>query len=280
MQLRTAITYTAPLLSASLALGTLAAPATAASLNTGESFGTDGLIFTEDTKVTFTFGNTFGAYVSSLGLYEVNGNTPTSVQTLFAEQWAADKGHASSGSDWLGTCGEASSTVANCTAEFTFKANVEYALGLSSWSRTGSDDVAGDFINTVFSTNRLNSFSGDGRRRVAVANGEETQQFLFGSHGTAIYSGEEDGLSNMFLEPNDEQAFPNPEDFASGNPLSGLLALGIDDRGNNNDRDFQDMVLWAQAERVGSRDVPEPSAILGLTAMAGGLATLRRRRNN
>ncbi|WP_170188290.1 PEP-CTERM sorting domain-containing protein [Geitlerinema sp. P-1104] len=278
MQLRTAITYTAPLLSASLALSTLAAPATAASLNPGEKFGTDGLLFTEDTRVTFTFGNTFGAYVSSLGLYEVNGDTPTQVQGLFTEQWAADKDHADSGSDWLGTCGQEDSTVVNCTAEFVFKANVEYALGLSSWSRTGSDDVAGDFINTVFSTNRLNSFNGDGLRR--FANGEQTQQFLFGSHGTAVYSGETDGISNMFLEPNDEKAFYNPEGYTSGNPLAGLLGLGIDDRGNRNDRDFQDMVLWAQAERVESRDVPEPSAILGLTAIAGGLATLRRRRRS
>lgn len=88
MQLRTAISYTAPLLSASLALGVLAAPATAASLNPGEMFGTGGLLFTEDTKVTFTFGNTFGAYVSSLALYEVNGSTTTQVQSLFTEQWA------------------------------------------------------------------------------------------------------------------------------------------------------------------------------------------------
>lgn len=155
---------------------------------------------------------------------------------------------------------------------------MEYALGLTSWFRTGSDNVAGEFINTVFSTDRLNSFRDNNLRR--NSNGQETQQFLFGSHGTAVYSGDTDGMSNMFLEPNDEYAFYNPEGYTSGNPLAGLLALGIDDRGNRNDRDFQDMVFWAQAERVGSRDVPEPSAILGLTAMAGGLAALRRRRHS
>lgn len=254
MQLRTALTYTAPILSASLALGALAAPAAAFSMNSGEKFGTDGLLFTEDTEVTFDFGNTFGAYVSSLGIYEVDGTTTTLAQELFTEKWAAD---VDSSSDWKGTCGEDGSTVANCTASFLFKANVEYALGLSSWYRTGSDDVAGRFNNTVFSTDSLNLF-----------NGENTQQFLFGSHGA--FDGE---------DANEHQAFPNPEDFISGNPLAGSLALGIDDRGNNNDRDFQDMVLSAQAKRA-SAGVPEPSVVFGLAAMAGGFASLRRRRDS
>ncbi|MCC5898327.1 MAG: PEP-CTERM sorting domain-containing protein [Phormidium sp. BM_Day4_Bin.17] len=262
MRLPTAITYTAPLLGASLALTAFAAPATAFSLNTGESFGTDGLIFTKDTKVTFTFGNTFGAYVSSLGLYEVNGGVASEVKTLFAENAAADVGKQSDAHDWLGTCGNDGSVVENCTASFLFKANVEYALGLTSRYRN-----SGNLVNTVFSTNSLNSFSGNSSSR--VANGEETQQFLFGSHGA--FDGE---------DANEHKAFPNPGNFVSGNPLSGPLALGIDDRGNRNDRDFQDMVLWAQAERVDPRDVPEPSAILGLTAIAGGLASLRRRRHS
>lgn len=256
MQLRTAITYTAPLLSASLALGVFTAPATAFSMNPGEKFGTEGLLFTEDTKVTFNFGNSFGAYVSSLGLYEVNDNSATEVETLFSEQWATDIGKASSDDDWLGTCGENGSTVANCSAEFTFKANVEYALGLASWNRTGEDNVAGSFVRTVFSTNSLNSFGG-----------EETQQFLFGSHGA--FEGE---------DPNDHQAFPNPENFISGNPLAGSLALGIDDRGHRDDLDFQDMVLSVEAKRT--TDVPEPSIIFGLTAIAGGFASLRRRRDS
>ncbi|TVR11883.1 MAG: PEP-CTERM sorting domain-containing protein [Phormidium sp. GEM2.Bin31] len=273
MRLPTAITYTAPLLSASLALTAFAAPATAFSLNTGESFGTDGLIFTEDTKVTFTFGNTFGAYKSSLGLYEVNGGVANEVKTLFAENAAADVGKQSDAHDWRGTCGEDGSVVENCTASFLFKANVEYALGLTSLNRNNDR-----LINTVFSTNRLNSFSGIDASR--DPDGEATQQFLFGSHGTAIYSGDEDGIPNMFLDPNDEKAFYNPEGYTQGDPLSGLLALGIDDRGNNNDRDFQDMVLWAEAERGDPVGVPEPSAILGLTAIAGGLASLRRRRDS
>lgn len=250
MQLRTAITYTAPILSASLALGALAAPATAFSMNPDEKFGTDGLLFTEDTKVTFDFGHTFGAYVSSLGIYEVDGGTTTEVKTLFSENAAADVGKRSSSENWLGTCGNDGSVVENCSASYVFKSNVEYALGLTSRDRR-----SGNLIRTVFSTDSLNLFKG-----------ENTQQFLFGSHGA--FDGE---------DANEHQAFPNPEDFISGNPLAGPLGLGIDDRGNNNDRDFQDMVLWANAERVGSRDVPEPSTILGLAAMAGGLLLRRRR---
>ncbi|MFP4220127.1 MAG: PEP-CTERM sorting domain-containing protein [Phormidium sp.] len=256
MRLPTAITYTAPILSASLALGALAAPATAFSMNSGEKFGTDGLLFTEDTEVTFDFGKTFGAYVASLGVYEVDGTNTTEVKSLFTEQWATDIGKASSGDDWLGTCGEDDSTVANCTASFVFKANVEYALGLANWSRTGEDNVAGSYIRTVFSTDRLNSFDG-----------EETQQFLFGSHGA--FDGQ---------DSNEHQAFSNPEEYVSGDPLAGSLALGIDDRGNGDDLDFQDMVLSAQAERT--TDVPEPSVIFGLTAIAGGFASLRRRRDS
>ena len=250
MRLRTALTYTAPLLGASLALGA----ATAFGMNPNEKFGTDGLLFTEDTEVTFDFGNTFGAYVASLGVYEVDGTNTTEVKSLFTEQWATDIGKASSDDDWLGTCGEDGSTVANCTASFVFQANVEYALGLANWSRT-KDNVAGSYKRTVFSTDRLNDFDGG-----------ETQQFIFGSHGA--FDGE---------DANDEKAFDNPGEYVSGDPLAGSLALGIDDRGNGDDLDFQDMVLSAQAERA---DVPEPSVILGLTAMVGGFASLRRRRRD
>ncbi|MFO8039026.1 MAG: PEP-CTERM sorting domain-containing protein [Sodalinema sp.] len=250
MQLRTALTYTAPILSASLALGALAAPAAAFSMNSGEKFGTDGLLFTEDTEVTFDFGNTFGAYVSSLGIYEVDGTTTTEVKTLFSETDQADDGQDAT-TGWVGTSGGAGSVVANSTASYIFKANVEYALGLASRRSDGS------LVNTVFSSNSLNSFGG-----------ENTQQFVFGSHGAF------DGSQN-----NDTQTFDNPEDFISGNPLAGSLALGIDDRGNNNDRDFQDMVLSAQAKRA-SAGVPEPSVVFGLAAMAGGFASLRRRRDS
>lgn len=255
MRLRTALTYTAPLLSASLALGALAAPAAAFSMNSGEKFGTDGLLFTEDTEVTFTFGNTFGAYVSSLGLYEVSSTGLNEVDTLFVNTLFSETAQADDGQNaqtgWVGTCDSGTGVVDNCSASYTFQANVEYALGLTSRRSNGN------LVNTVFSTNSLNSFGG-----------ENTQQFIFGSHGVV------DGNKN-----NDTQTFSNPENFASGDPLAGSLALGIDDRGNNNDRDFQDMVLWTQAERT-SADVPEPSVIFGLTAIAGGFASLRRRRQS
>jgi hypothetical protein len=224
-------------------------------MNSGEKFGTDGLLFTEDTEVTFTFGNTFGAYVSSLGLYEVSGTDLNEVDTLFVNTLFAENAQADDGQNaqtgWVGTCDPGTGVVDNCSASYTFQANVEYALGLTSRYSGGG------LVNTVFSSDRLNNFGG-----------ENTQQFVFGSHGAF------DGNQN-----NDTQTFDNPEGYISGDPLSGALALGIDDRGNRNDRDFQDMILSAQAERTGA-DVPEPSVIFGLTAMAGGFASLRRRRDS
>src|SRR4028119_64380 len=64
---------------AATALFSAAAPAQAA------TFGTGGISFTQNTTVKFTFGETHGMNISSLGIYSVNNSIASLVAPLFAE---------------------------------------------------------------------------------------------------------------------------------------------------------------------------------------------------
>jgi hypothetical protein len=55
--------------------------------------------------------------------------------------------------------------------------------------------------------------------------------------------------------------------------FNGGTAISFDDRGNSNDKDFQDFVVTAEA-------VPEPMTMTGLALGLGGLVAARRRRGN
>ncbi|MGC9505388.1 PEP-CTERM sorting domain-containing protein [Baaleninema sp.] len=238
MSLKNITTYAAPLLGATLAFSTAIAPAEAGSLKSGEEFGTNGILFTEDTTVTFEFNQTYGKFQSALRVFQA-GDLNNALATLFEETKAYDaapdqtQGKAD---DWIGSLGN---TVTNQFAQFTFLANVEYTLGLDS----GSD-------GTVYSTSSLNG---------------GTQRTLFGSHGS--------------ISSDDGTTFTNAGDFTSIDPFNDPVALGFDDAGNGDDMDYQDMTLYAQAQRS-TASVPEPSLTLGLIGLVAGGWQLRRRRQD
>lgn len=218
------------------ALVSLAAPGQAASLLPGEMFGSGGLKFVEDTNVKFTFVQSNGAFKSTLKLFEVGtGNTLAAVQTLFVETKGSDNGYANG---WLGTCGN---TVLTCTSYYTFQANKTYTLGLDS----GVNGI-------VYSTTALNNFAPGG-----------TQQAVFNSFGS---QGQPDTTPFPIGDSGQLQA---------GDPLAMVVKIGIDDRGNGNDKDFQDFTVTALGTRTA---VPEPTTLAGLALSSLALAFSRRRR--
>jgi len=204
------------------------------------SFGTNAIQFEKNTKVTFNFIQSYGAYTSSLAVYGVDGGKASFLETLFSEVKSSDIG---SSGNWKGTPGN---TVLNSTATYTFLANQIYTLGLESVGLDGSN------AGTVYSTTALNPGS--------------TQQAVFG---------EPNKLLPLVIEPPDKQKFAaNPGDFTSGSSLfdKGVgTAISFDDKGNGNDADFQDFTVTAYA-------VPEPMTMTGLALGLGGLVAARRRR--
>lgn len=122
-------------------------------------FGNNGISFTKDTDVTFTFSQSNGAYQSSLGIYSVSGSLATKVADLFAETAGSDNGSANG---FLGTLG--TTVLGPASVTFTFLANQVYSLGLSSTYK-GKD------AGTVYSTASLNRFG--------------LQKAVFGSNGNA-----------------------------------------------------------------------------------------------
>jgi len=212
----------------------LAAPAHAGTL-----FGTSGIKFDQDTIVDFQLNQTYGAFTSILKVFEVNGGVATAVTpggTLFSENKPSDNWGEN---NWLGTCGN---TLTVCTNSFTFKAGVEYALGLSSTLFSDSS-----YNNTVYSTTALNPGS--------------TQQFVFGSFGSTAA----DGTTSF-----------DPTAYQSGNPFNAPLKISVDDRGNGNDADFQDFNFTVTAARTVAT-VPEPATLGAIGVAVVGLVASRRR---
>jgi hypothetical protein len=202
------------------------------------SFGTNAIQFENDTQVLFGFQQTYGLFISSLGVYQVSGGTPTLVKTLFSEVKPSD----SAADNYKGTLGN--TVLGSGVQTFTFLANQVYTLGLKSVGGGGSDR------GTVFSTSALNSGG--------------TQQALFF---------DPNGLLPQIVNAEDNASFAgNPANFTSGDTLfTGGTAISFDDRGNVNDTDFQDFTVTASA-------VPEPMTMTGLALGLGGLVAARRRR--
>jgi hypothetical protein len=195
------------------------------------SFGTGGISFAQDTSITFTFKESHGAFKSYLGVFEVNNSIPSLVGTLFSEVKGSDNGKAN---EWKGTLGN--TVLGSGKAAYTFVANKVYTLGLVSSSTL-----------KVFSTSSLNSGS---------------QQAVFGDQSllTAL---DKDTTSN----------FKAAGQYTNGlgSLFNGGATISFDDRGNGNDKDFQDFTVTAEA-------VPEPMTMTGLALGLGGLVAARRRR--
>ena len=195
------------------------------------SFGTNAITFQEDTDVSFKFQESHGQYTSSLGIYSVKGSATSLISTLFSETKSSDNG---ADNEWKGSLGN--TVLGSGSAVFKFLANQVYTLGLSS----GGD-------GTVYSTSALNA---------------GTQQAVFGGSGLWGELGKE--TTSTF------QAAGQYTD-GTGSLKSGGTTISFDDRGNKNDKDFQDFTVSAEA-------VPEPITMTGLALGFGGLVAARRRR--
>lgn len=259
MQTKQTLTYAASLLGATLAVSTLAPTAHAGSLRAGEKFGTNGILFETDTTVDFEFLRTHGKYQSSLKLFEVTSDGFNLATTLFEETKSADDPSLGQSADWIGTCGNTVMPGADsCTASYLFKAGMEYTLGLDS----GSDGI-------VYSTSDFNTDPDDTQQTVFA---ELPDDATGSSSVDAVFDRTELGYE-------DTTAFESPGDFTAADPFEFEVGIGFDDRGNGNDVDFQDKLVFAQASRD-PMPVPEPSVTFGLVAVAAGLGLRRNRKRN
>ncbi len=220
------------LLSALTATAAATALFSAAAPAQAATFGTGGIKFGTDTTVKFSFRETHGMNQSSLGIYSVNGSIASLVAPLFAETKKSDR---ASLDEWKGTLGN--TVLGSGEVVFTFLANQIYTLGLDSGSQ-----------GTVFSTSDLNR-----RGR---------QQAVFGPDSLA---------GDLSLEATN--TFRAAGNFTNGlsNLFNGGALISFDDRGNGDDRDYQDFTVSAEA-------VPEPMTMTGLALGLGGLVAARRRR--
>ncbi len=199
------------------------------------SFGSNGITFQEDTTVNFKFQESHGAFTSSLGIYSVNNSTLTQVASLFSETKSSDNDDEN---EWKGSLGN--TVLGSGSVFFKFLANQVYTLGLSSGN------------GTVYSTSGLNAASGG------------SQQAVFGESSSLWNSLGKETTSTF-------QAAGQFTD-GTGSLYKGGTLISFDDRGNVNDKDFQDFTVSAEA-------VPEPITMTGLALGLGGLISARRRRN-
>ncbi|MGD1903935.1 MAG: PEP-CTERM sorting domain-containing protein [Geitlerinemataceae cyanobacterium] len=206
------------------------------------SFGVDdGISFDSQTTLEFTFEEARGSYQSSLGIYSVIDGEATLEEVLFAETMGSDVGS----SNYLSTCGvDGVSAIENCTAQFTFEAGVDYALGLILNNTNVHSGVK-------YSTTDLNDGS---------------QQAIFDENEFSFAAG-------------DTVAFGNPGDYTDDvfAALNDVVWIGFDDGGNQNDVDFQDFVVSTSI--VDSESVPEPASAIALLAVGAASLKLGRRNN-
>ncbi|TAF51332.1 MAG: PEP-CTERM sorting domain-containing protein [Oscillatoriales cyanobacterium] len=215
---------------------------TALSLNVAQSasafeFGTDGLLFGQDTRLDLTFNESHGKYMSKLALFSVDDGIATWVQDLFAEVKGSDN---SSANGWLGTCGNTVLAGENglCTTSALLSAGQAYTFGLTSSS------------TTVFSTSALNL--------------KNQQQAVFGSFGSEGTDGTRFDLAFDFQSSN-----PYTGD---GSRVAFEDQAGAGDRDY---QDFSFTAKATTIPDEPAADVPEPASVLGLAVTASVM--LRRR---
>lgn len=210
------------------------------------SFNSSGISFDKDTTVTFTMGKSHGSFISSLGIYQVNGTTPSKVYDLFWETKKSDNGNANG---WMGTFGNTlTSATGNAVVTYKFLANKVYSLGLTSYKKIGTRPA--QLVGTVFSTTSLNGAFGQGA--------------VFSSSGTDGVTGD-----GRYFDSYGDMQDVNPAEFTD---LTKGAAISFDDGGKANDKDYNDFTFTAA--------VPEPLTMGGMLLGGAGMAIARKRRNN
>ncbi|MGD1713318.1 PEP-CTERM sorting domain-containing protein [Dapis sp. BLCC M172] len=213
------------------------------------SFGTNGIMFYEDTTLEFELLQTYGGYKSDLRVYEAIDVDNDGIvdrllggELLFEEYKASDDAAgptSAPGSDPLGTAGNA---VVGSPGRFTFEGGKTYTLGVENYGYWQNKEIENPYYPTVYSTTGLNP---DGMQRA-----------VFGSTGGS------------------EKAGFNASLYTEGDPFGGWVALSFDDAGNDDDKDYQDFTFRATVVK----STPEPATLAGLGIVAGGMFLSRRKK--
>ncbi|OZH54231.1 hypothetical protein AFK68_12240 [Hydrocoleum sp. CS-953] len=219
------------------------------------SFGTNGIMFYEDTTLEFELLQTYGGYKSDLRVYEAIDVDNDGIvdrllggELLFEEYKASDDAAgptSAPGSDPLGTAGNA---VVGSPGRFTFEGGKTYTLGVENYGYWQNKEIENPYYPTVYSTTGLNP---DGSQRA-----------VFGSTG-----GDE-------LNGFDGSKYTGAD--LTGADLFAGVNISFEDGGNNDDKDFQDFTFTARfADGSGEgylpESTPEPATLAGLGIVAGGM---------
>ncbi|MDY6802757.1 MAG: PEP-CTERM sorting domain-containing protein [Cyanobacteriota bacterium] len=210
------------------------------------SFGTSGISFDKDTEVEFKLNQTYGIYKSFLNVYEVQADDSLiDLGSLFQEIKAYDDADViDTGAVKGPVVGTCDNTILGCETTFTFEADKEYTLGLINYGRwqDSTNPAVTPRYDSVYSTTSLNT------------NG---QQAVFDSWGGTELGGDFDASQ-----------------FTTANIFDGWKNFSFDDGGNADDKDYQDFQLKARAVKT-----PEPTVLLGLAVVAGGMFLTRCNKN-
>ncbi|NES06807.1 MAG: PEP-CTERM sorting domain-containing protein [Okeania sp. SIO2F4] len=228
------------------------------------SFGNEGIIFDENTEVTFEFLQSHGWWQGSFGVVKLNTGEET---ILFEEDLNIDPGSGWA-DDNLGTPGIAvRSTIAN----FFFEGGEEYSLFLRSFNPDGSLPTS---YNTQYSTTALNPNwynAGTG----------------FGNQGDGSFeigAGPEDYDKNNFDSSLNAQVVDGQTRVVFKQDGADSTNIFFEDNTTWGDNDFDDFVVRATSDSFAGgvlsepKSTPEPTTIAGLGMVAGAMFLSRSRK--
>lgn len=231
-------------------------------------FGTNGIQFSQDTTIQFTYVGSNHFYESSLAVYEVTGGSPTlaSGGILFQENKAPN----TSGPLSL-ICGSPEAP-SPCTVNFTFRANTLYTLGLSNFNPNSARPFQPGLSPIVYSTTSFNTAAYlDPNAGTLNATPGPYQQAVFGSSGSTG-PGYNPGLFTSGIAALDAgNAVPISFEDGGWNGSFGSGGTIIFAPGGRNDRDFNDFRITAQI-------IPAPPLLMGLLAL-GARVFFRQRKS-
>lgn len=204
------------------------------------TLGTDSILkFDKATTLDFGFVASHGDYKSVFGVQELNKDGSVGIfHSLFSETQIADPGSGIN-NDFLGTCGTATSAVANCSAKFDFQVGKDYTFALQS---KGWDTPVPVYLATSMNIGRSYPYT------------------------PAFKYGEQVKVDSLPINTWQLRWEDKPYDFASLPNTDGRREL----------IDYNDFIVTVSARDTAS--VPEPASLSGLGLIAGVLAMFRRRK--
>jgi hypothetical protein len=229
----------------SIFLTALAASTISAMPAQAASFGNEGIIFDEDTTVTFDFLQSNGYWQAEFGVKNLGTGEEN---ILLFEDFRADyaAGHTVD-SENLGTAGI---SVLDTEASFTFLADQEYSLFLKNFD-SNADKYVYQYSTTANNGSWLSQGTGGG------ANGDGTFTISDNDFDSSLNGEVVNGQIRALFQ---ESGANSANIFFEDNTTWG-------------DNDFDDFVVQATIEPTST---PEPATLAGLGVVAAGMFLSRR----